>query len=184
LDECVEVPIVDLPINVQQPSVSAADLLALMPEGLVYLFLDEILEVDRTHIVARYRFREDEFFYPGHFPDRPVTPGTILLEAMCQCGMTAQSLYLLSLEFGIENARKHRILFTSSEVEWFDLVAPGTVIQMRGQVLGWKRKRIHARVQMFDEKGSLVAESKVSGVGVIWDSGASTAKLISSRKKA
>lgn len=147
--------------------ISASAVLDMMPRGLRYLFLDEILEVDRTHIVARYRFRDDEYFYSGHFPGNPTTPGTILLEAMCQCGMTAQSYYLLALELGVESARKYCVLFTGSQVEWFERVPPGSVVVIRSQLLAWRLRRIRARVQMFDEAGVLVAESEVSGMSVM-----------------
>jgi 3-hydroxyacyl-[acyl-carrier-protein] dehydratase len=132
-----------------------------------YQFLDEILEVDREHIVASYRFRKDEFFYPGHFPGRPTTPGTILLEAMCQCGMTAHSYYFLALELGMESARRHWVLFTGSEVEWFEQVRPGDRIIMHSKVLAWRRRRIRACVRMLSETGILIAKSTVSGISVL-----------------
>jgi len=147
--------------------ISGSSVLAMMPRGLQYRFLDEILEVDRAHIVASYRFREDEFFYPGHFPGQPTTPGTILLEAMCQCGMTAHSYYFLALELGIEIARQHWVLFTGSEVEWFEQVRPGDLVIMRSEVLAWRQRRIRARVRMLNEIGALVAESTVSGMSVL-----------------
>lgn len=156
-------------IGTAKVGVSASGLLAMMPHGLQFLFLDEILEVDKTHVVARYRFREDEFFYPGHFPERPITPGVILLEAMCQCGMVAQGLYLLAQETSIENASRYRFLFTSSEVEWSEQVSPGTAVIMRSSLLVWRMRRIRARVKMFRESGALVAESVVSGMGVLWE---------------
>ncbi|GAC1684512.1 MAG: hypothetical protein PVS2B2_23510 [Candidatus Acidiferrum sp.] len=155
--------------NVSTESVvCSTELLAMMPHGLQFLFLDAILEVDQHHVFGRYRFREDEFFYPGHFPERAVTPGVILLEAMCQCGMVAQGLYLLAQETSIETARQYRFLFTGSEVEWFEQVPPGTVVFMRSQLLAWRRRRIRARVKMFNDQGSLLAESVVSGLGVLW----------------
>jgi 3-hydroxyacyl-[acyl-carrier-protein] dehydratase len=155
-------------IGSDKPRVSGAQLLTMMPHGLQFLFLDAILEADETHIFGRYKFREDEYFYPGHFPERPVTPGVILLEAMCQCGMVAQGLYLLAQETSIAEAQRHRFLFTGSEVEWFEQVPPGTVVYMRSELLAWRRRRIRARVKMSGESGTLLAESVVAGLGVVW----------------
>jgi 3-hydroxyacyl-[acyl-carrier-protein] dehydratase len=154
-------------IALTEAVISPSDVLAMMPRGLRFRFLDEIKEVDPTHVVARYRFREDEFFYPGHFPERGVTPGTILLEAMCQCGLAAQSYYLLAREMSIERAREYRILFTGAQVEWFEQIGPGQQITLRSQLLAWRRRRIRARVQVFDEMSRLAAESQVSGIGVL-----------------
>ena len=147
--------------------ISPADALGMMPLGLRFHFLDEIQEIDDTHVVARYRLREDEYFYEGHFPERGITPGTILLEAMCQCGVTVHSYYLLAREMSIEQARQYRILFTSATVEWFEQIGPNTLITMRSELLAWRRRRIRSRVRVFDEENHLAAESEISGYGVL-----------------
>lgn len=147
--------------------ISPSDVLGMLPRGLRFRFLDDIQEIDGTHVVARYRFREDEFFYPGHFPERAVTPGTILLEAMCQCGLAAQSYYLIARETSIEKARDYRILFTGAQVEWFEQTGPGSFITLRSELLAWRRHRIRARVKVFDEQNRLAAESELSGMGVL-----------------
>jgi 3-hydroxyacyl-[acyl-carrier-protein] dehydratase len=139
----------------------------MMPPGLRFQFLDEIQEIDMAHVVARYRFREDEFFYQGHFPERGITPGTILLEAMCQCGVTVHSYYLLASEMSMEKAREYRILFTSAKVEWFEQIGPNTQITLRSELLAWRRRRIRSRVRVFDEMNRLAAESEISGMGVL-----------------
>jgi 3-hydroxyacyl-[acyl-carrier-protein] dehydratase len=148
--------------------ISPSDVLGMMPCGLRFLFLDEIIEVDRAHISARYRFRKDEFFYQGHFPDRAVTPGTVLLEAMCQCGITAHSYYFLALELGIATARRYRVLFTNSEAEWFEFVEPGSLVTIHSELLAWRLRRIRARVQMFSESKTLIAQSILAGTSVSW----------------
>ena len=147
--------------------ISPSDVLAMLPRGLRFRFLDEIVEIDESHVVARYRFREDEFFYPGHFPEKAVTPGTILLEAMCQAGLAAQSYYLLAREISIEKASEYRILFTGAQVEWFEQVGPGGIITLRSDLAAWRRRRIRARVKIFDEMNRLVAESQLSGMAVL-----------------
>jgi len=151
-----------------QGAVSLSDLLALLPYGEQFLFIDEFLEADRSHVVARYRFREDQFFYPAHFPDCPVTPGVVLLEAMCQCGMVAQGIYLLATETSSANAKKYCFMLTGSEVEWFKQVSPGSIVTMRSELFAWRMRRIRTRVKMFDDTGSLLAEALILGMGVSW----------------
>ncbi len=148
-------------------AISPASALAMMPPGLRFQFLDEIQEIDEKHVVARYRFRQDEYFYKGHFPERGITPGTILLEAMCQCGVTVHSYYLLAREMSVKQAKQFRILFTSATVEWHEQIAPDSVITMRSELLAWKRRRIRSRVKLFDESDRLAAESEISGIGVL-----------------
>lgn len=151
----------------ERVAVSPSDVLGMMPPGLQFRFLDEILEVNQTHIVARHQFRTDEFFYPGHFPERAITPGTILLEAMCQCGVTAHSYYLLAQEMPIELARNYRVLFTGAEVEWFEPVVPGATIILRSRLIGWRRRRIRSHVRLFDGLSRIAAECRISGMSVL-----------------
>ena len=77
---------------------SPGRILELLPQQRPFRFVDEILEVDEQRISGRYTFRPDEFYYAGHFPGRPITPGVILLESMCQVGVVALGIYLFALE--------------------------------------------------------------------------------------
>ena len=74
-----------------------AEVLAALPQQAPFRFLDEIVELDDEHIVARYTFRDDEDFYRGHFPGNPLTPGVILVETMAQAGVVALGLYLVMM---------------------------------------------------------------------------------------
>lgn len=58
----------------------------LIPHRDPFIFLDELLEVDDKHTVAKRVFTADHFFFKGHFPGYPVVPGVILVETMAQCG--------------------------------------------------------------------------------------------------
>jgi 3-hydroxyacyl-[acyl-carrier-protein] dehydratase len=58
----------------------------LLPHRKPFLFVDSIDEADETHVVARRKFTEDDFFFAGHFPGYPVVPGVILIETMAQAG--------------------------------------------------------------------------------------------------
>ena len=58
----------------------------LLPHREPFLFVDEILQADDKKIAARRVFSEREAFFKGHFPEYPVVPGVILVEAMAQSG--------------------------------------------------------------------------------------------------
>ena len=81
------------------------EMLAAVPHGAPFRFIAEILELDDDHIVAAYRFPEDADFYRGHFPQNPITPGVLLVEAMAQAGVVALGIYLLAKESSLEQAR-------------------------------------------------------------------------------
>jgi 3-hydroxyacyl-[acyl-carrier-protein] dehydratase len=178
VEKCAETPVGDTGLGL-----SAPDLLALLPYGKQFLFIDEFSEVDRSHVVARYRFRKEQSFYPAHFPGRPVTPGVILLEAMCQGGMVAQGIYLLASDTSPENAKKYCFLVTGSEVEWIKQVLPDTTVIVRSELLAWRMRRIRTRVKMFDEAGSVVAEAVILGMGVLRDASAAIDSQAGSSEK-
>jgi 3-hydroxyacyl-[acyl-carrier-protein] dehydratase len=149
------------------PSVLSPDeLLDLMPQAEPFRFVDRVLEVDQAHIVARYRFREDAFFYAGHFPGAPITPGVIVLEAMAQCGLALHGLYLLSLEVTRQELSTYRTMFTNAQIEWCSGVYPGDSMVTRGEVLTFRRGRMRVRVESKNDRGQTVAYGEIAGMGV------------------
>ena len=63
------------------------DPLSLLPHGEGFRFVDELITLDPgKSATARYLVKVDEFFFKGHFPDNPIVPGVILIEALAQLG--------------------------------------------------------------------------------------------------
>ena len=58
----------------------------LIPHRPPFLFVDEIVSETADTLVARRTFRADEYFYQGHYPGQPITPGVLLCEAVFQAG--------------------------------------------------------------------------------------------------
>ncbi|HSK08096.1 MAG TPA: hypothetical protein VK911_00850 [Vicinamibacterales bacterium] len=143
-----------------------ARILELLPQQPPFRFVDEILEVDEQQITGRYTFRHDESFYAGHFPGRPITPGVILLESMCQVGVVSLGIYLFALEHSVEEARNWTTLFVEAESEFVKSVLPGDTVTVRGERLLWRRNKLRSRIEMFAADGTLVAQTTASGLGV------------------
>jgi len=57
----------------------------LIPHRTPFLFIDEceILEKGKKGIASRV-FKDDEYFFQGHFPGNPIVPGVIIVEALAQ----------------------------------------------------------------------------------------------------
>ncbi len=70
----------------KNPLLDINDIKKLLPHRPPFLFVDKILEMDEKHIVGLKNVTMNESFFVGHFPDEPVMPGVIQIEAMAQCG--------------------------------------------------------------------------------------------------
>jgi len=152
-----------------KPGLSPREVLARIPQQSPFRFVDEILEVDADHIVGRYTFRPDSDFYRGHFPGNPVTPGVLLLESMCQVGVVALGIYLLSREVEPEEIGRWTTMFAEATVEFCKPVLPGEKVTVRGTRELWRRRKLRARIEMYNEEGLLVASAVAAGLGVRHD---------------
>jgi beta-hydroxyacyl-ACP dehydratase FabZ len=114
----------------------------ILPHRYPFLLVDRILEVDEEHIVGIKNVTFNEPFFPGHFPDFPVMPGVLIVEAMAQ---VAGILVLRSIP---DRKTKLVLLASVEEAKFRRPVRPGdqlriemkmerrkaTVVKMRGAV--------------------------------------------------
>jgi 3-hydroxyacyl-[acyl-carrier-protein] dehydratase len=142
--------------------------LEMVPQRYPFRFIDDIMELDENHIEGVYRFRNDEYFYKGHFPDMPVTPGVILIETMAQTGVVAFGLYL-SLVCGKHNRESDKpvTLFTLAEnVEFSGVVQPGDLVMITGRKVYFRGNQLKVSVSMARPNGEEVCSGILAGKGV------------------
>ena len=63
-----------------------SEILAVMPHRYPFLLIDRVLEMDDTTIRAVKNVTVNEPHFLGHFPEVPVMPGVLVVEAMAQAG--------------------------------------------------------------------------------------------------
>jgi 3-hydroxyacyl-[acyl-carrier-protein] dehydratase len=85
-----------------------------LPHRPPFLLLDTMTSIEPgVRASGLWTLKGDEWFFPGHFPARPTTPGVLLLEAIAQCGavvILSEPKYVgrLPLFGGVEHARFRR----------------------------------------------------------------------------
>ncbi|MRR15208.1 MAG: beta-hydroxyacyl-ACP dehydratase [Deltaproteobacteria bacterium] len=145
------------------------EVLALVPQQKPFRFIDEIIRLDEDEIVGAYRFREDEFFYPGHFPGRPITPGVILVESMAQIGVVAYGMYLLACQRNVRPSEMNgplSLFSLAEDIEFKGIVRPGERVIVRGKKIYMRKGALKVDVSMERENGEVVCAGKLAGMGV------------------
>jgi 3-hydroxyacyl-[acyl-carrier-protein] dehydratase len=88
----------------------------LIPHRPPFLLVDEILELEPgRRVVGRREVRADDWWFTGHFPERPVMPGVLTIEAIAQAGavaVLADAAHAGKIPFfaGIDDCRFKRVV--------------------------------------------------------------------------
>jgi 3-hydroxyacyl-[acyl-carrier-protein] dehydratase len=145
------------------------EVLALVPQREPFRFIDEIISLDEEQIIGAYRFREDEFFYRGHFPGHPITPGVILIETMAQIGVVAFGIYLLACQKKMRPSQMNiplSLFSLADDVEFKGIVVPKERVIVKGKKNYFRKGVLKVDVSMERENGEIVCLGKLAGVGV------------------
>jgi len=144
-----------------------AKILAAVPQKPPFRFVDTILDVDENRVIGEYRYRPDEYFYAGHFPGNPITPGVILIETMAQVSVVAFGVFQLIHEGRSENVNGITTLFSMVEnVEFLQPVYPGEKVIVTGEKIYYRRSSLKVNATMEKEDGTAVCRGILMGVGV------------------
>lgn len=95
-----------------------------IPHREPFLLIDEIVEQSDSHIKCRKRFTGDEFWYAGHYPTFPLTPGVLLLESAMQAGA------VLLAKFAEEKPDSVPVVTRINNVKFKVMVRPGDTITL------------------------------------------------------
>lgn len=69
-----------------KPLMDVSQIMDYLPHRYPFLLVDKVVEISKDEIVGVKNVTINEPFFQGHFPEEPVMPGVLLIEAMAQCG--------------------------------------------------------------------------------------------------
>ena len=108
----------------------------MLPHRYPFLLVDKITELSETHVVGVKNITFNENFFQGHFPNNPVMPGVLQLEAMAQTG----GILALSM---VEEAHKWDTYFLKiDKVKFKRKVVPGDTVIFKLELLAPIRRGI------------------------------------------
>lgn len=144
------------------------EILESIPQQKPFRFIDKINFIDDFSIECSYTFKQNEFFYEGHFPGDPRTPGVILVEAATQMTNVAHSIWIEGKKVETKDDIKKCSVFITdiNSTDFIKPVFPGETVTVYGKVLVSKRRRIKHEVVMKNNKDEVVMTCIIGGLGI------------------
>ncbi|MFT5890134.1 MAG: 3-hydroxyacyl-[acyl-carrier-protein] dehydratase [Dokdonia sp.] len=137
------------------------EIISLLPYTEPFLFVDEIEEVSTQSIKGSYTFKEDAYFYKGHFKNHPVTPGVILTECMAQIGLVSLGIYLLKDKAQLDSMK---VAFTSADVSFLKPVYPNEKVTVVSEVNYFRFNKLKCQVKLYNQANDVVCQGALAGV--------------------
>jgi 3-hydroxyacyl-[acyl-carrier-protein] dehydratase len=127
----------------EKTAMDIIDIFHILPHRFPFLLIDRVIEIERKQrIVAIKNVTINEPFFAGHFPDLPIMPGVLIVEAIAQAG----GALLLS---EVEDRKSKLIMFTGIERAKFRRpVVPGDQLRIEVELKNWRARPQMIAVRM------------------------------------
>ena len=114
-------------------------IMSLLPHRYPFLLIDRLIEIERKkRVVALKNVTINEPHFAGHFPDFPIMPGVLIIEAIAQAGAA-----LLLTEYPAADRASKLMVFRSIDAAKFrSPVVPGDQLRIEVSVLNWRSNAV------------------------------------------
>ena len=135
------------------PIMDITDVRKLLPHRYPFLLIDKVFHIDDKSIGAIKNITANEPQFSGHFPDEPVMPGVLLVEAMAQAGG------IVALK-SVENPEEYSTYFLRIDgVRFKRKVVPGDTMQIEAHMVEPLRRGIATFIGKIFVGGQLACEA-------------------------
>jgi UDP-3-O-[3-hydroxymyristoyl] N-acetylglucosamine deacetylase/3-hydroxyacyl-[acyl-carrier-protein] dehydratase len=139
----------------QEPLMDIHKIMETLPHRPPFLLIDRIIEMSENHVVGMKNVTMNEDFFIGHFPEAPVMPGVLIVEAMAQTG----GVLVLSTVPDPENYLTY--FMKMDNVKFKHKVLPGDTLIFKCDLITPIRRGIcHMQANAY-ANGKLVAEAEL-----------------------
>ena len=104
----------------------APSVLESIPHRPPFLFVDEVVEIDRERIFAKKQVDPKADFFRGHYPGNPVMPGVLI----CECCFQAGALLIAHRVGGQDWAEGVPVLTRIKDARFKQIVRPGEILDI------------------------------------------------------
>lgn len=135
------------------PALEVKDIVKILPHRYPFLLVDRIVEMDieKGTILGQKNVTINEAFFQGHFPDAPIMPGVLILEALAQAGGVLVHLR--------SRNNKIAVLLNVNNAKFRHPVRPGDVLMLKGEGLHISSKGGRVKVEaLVQDKIAVEAE--------------------------
>lgn len=122
----------------------------ILPHRYPFLLVDKVLEMnfEQASIVAQKNVSANEEFFNGHFPNQPIMPGVLIVEAMAQA-VGILGVKIMRSDSHVFDQKKLFILAGIDKVRIKKTVVPGDVLRIHASMGKMKRDICKSQAEVF-----------------------------------